>query len=373
MFTISFDKNNVFGEIIPSGKRAMCEQIDKAANRLGRGALCKKLIACMLISVLTIAVTPQPVTAMDFVVAGVPRESASKRDFPTLFKTLMSNGIHNFFPTFQYQEVPTSRSLGFETDFTVPCSRNDPGFAAIRATGMKLVLPAELVYPHPARIGRGSIENDPLSRIIACAGRENISAISNYDEAVFQGVAINHVKAFYERVKKIDPSLPVIMVHGPIATDRPEFSSSSGREKYLNEVQRFSAYGDIVGFDVYPVPAMIAKLASPLSDGNIVDASRAISDYGTWMQGAFPDKRRLMVLQGFAYSDLYEESYLKENVPAELLALINPPSSSQIESMVRQAKDTGVEMIVWWGQAALVSASQAPWPGILSTSKAFHK
>lgn len=308
----------------------------------------------------------RPINAeqINFVVAGAPSDLVADRDYLTLFTLLRQNGVTGFFPTFQYQEVPRARSYGYESDFAPPCSPNDRAFKAL-ASGIKLVLPAELVYPHPSIFSKPMSANDPLTQIIACAGRSNIAGITSYDEAAFQGVSHSDVKGFYDHVKAIDETLPVLMVHGPLVADRRAFNTSSKRRAYLEKVVAYSNFADVVGFDVYPVPALVAKLAMPSSNGRIETADKAVKDYATWLKSALPGKRKLMVLQGFSYADLYERNYLESNVPANLRAVIQAPSRSELEMMVQQAQAGGVEMIVWWGQAALRTSHQPPWPDIL--------
>jgi len=301
---------------------------------------------------------------IDFVVAGAPRDLVADRDYLNLFTLLRQNGITGFFPTFQYQEVPQARSYGYESDFVPPCSPNDRAFKAL-SSGIKLILPAELVYPDPSIFSKPMSANDPLKQIIACAGRSNIAGISNYDEAAFQGVSLSDVKAFYDHVKAIDETLPVLMVHGPLVADRSEFNTSSKRRTYLDKVVEYSKSADVVGFDVYPVPALVAKMGTPSSNGQIETSDKAIRDYAIWLKSALPGKRKLMVLQGFSYADLYERNYLESNVPIDLRAVIQAPSRSELDVMVKQAQADGVDMIVWWGQAALRTSHQPPWPDIL--------
>ena len=306
-------------------------------------------------------------------VAGSPVSSIQDRNYSRLFQNLVSNGIKLYFPTFQYVEVPRAKSLGFESDFAVPCSPNDPAFRAVRESGIKLILPGELVYPRANRIGRGSRANDPLVQLINCAGRNNIAGISNYDEAADQGRSINDVAKFYAHVKSIDPSLPVLMVHGPIITDKPQYRSVAQIQKYLNYVQAYSAHADIVGFDVYPVPAFLAKVATPMSKGREVAVNQAVVDYMRWLKQAVPGKPKLMVLQGFAYTNLYDKKYREANVPASLLATIKPPSRNETELMLKQARDQGVQMVIWWGVASLPNTQTEPWPSILGAGRKFGR
>lgn len=318
---------------------------------------------------LSVALHGTPAAEQQLAVAGSPVGTIQDRNFERLFTTLRQNGIHTYFPTFQYEEVPAPRSLGFEKDFAPPCSPNDPSFAALRRTGMKLIIPGEFVYPDPRRLGRSKLSADPLSQIIACAGRERIAGITTYDEAAFHGIPLDAVASFYARVKQIDPTLPVLMVHGPIITDKREFSSTSKIGGYLQKVTAYSEYADIVGFDVYPVPAFLAKVATPLSGGAEVDVDRAIPEYLSWLNRAVPNKPKLIVLQGFAYTNLYAQSFLDANVPATLRAAIQAPSMAQMTLMLQQARSAGVDLVIWWGPSALPTAQDAPWPTILELGR----
>lgn len=322
----------------------------------------------LLVTLATLVLAPAT-EAQQFAVAGSPVESIRDRNYERLFQNLRDNGIHFYFPTFQYQEVPEARSLGFEEDFSAPCSPDDPGFRALRATGMQLILSGELVYADPGRLGRAPRNDDPLSQILACAGREHIAAITNYDEAAFHGRPIGDVADFYAHVKAVIPDLPVLMVHGPIITDKPEFSSAGQIEEYLANVQAYSAHADIVGFDIYPFPAFLAKLATPLSNGAEVEESRAIREYMSWLNDAVPSKRKLIVMQGFAYTNLYEKGFREANFPQELLDAIKAPTKSEMSMMVDQALAAGAELLIWWGPSSLPDADTAPWPTILDIAR----
>ena len=329
------------------------------------------LAALALAAAVLTGVPGSPSGALEFVAAGAPRDLAERRDYVGLFARLSQNGIGAFLPTFQYQEVPVPRSLDHESDFTAPCTSSDPPFRALRGSRVKLVIPAELLYPNPARIGLGAASADPLAQLLKCAGAGKIAAISNYDEAILNGIALADVKRLYAHVKAIAPQLPVLMVHAPIILDKAEFASARKRARYLEQVVAYSEHADIVGFDVYPVPAFAAQLATPLSEGRMAGEAEAVAGYVHWMATALSHKRRLIVLQGFSYADLYEPGFLRATVPAALLARVRPPRQDELEAMVRQARVGGVEMIVWWGQAALKDSSQAPWPAILAISRKY--
>ncbi|MZR32404.1 hypothetical protein [Sneathiella litorea] len=335
-------------------------------NQLGRLSV-KQILTSILLFVFSATQAP----AMDFVIAGAPRSIVVDRNYEALFNLMRSNHIVGFFPTFQYQEIPEPKSFGFESDFLAPCSSNDASFKALRNADIKLVVPGELLYPDASILPLRNDRNDPLRQLIACVGRDNIYAVTNYDEAAYHGRPLVDVQRLYQQVKEVSADIPVLMVHGPLVMDMAQFSTSTKRARYLDNVVSFSQYADVVGFDVYPIPGIIAKLATPLSDGEIVASENTVDGYLQWMSENLPDKRKLMVFQGFAYSDMYEFEFLKSTVPLALRKIVRPPNSKELEDMVTAANQHGVEMIVWWGQAALRDASLAPWPDILKLARQF--
>lgn len=306
--------------------------------------------------------------AQTFGVAGTPISTVEDRNYEGVFRALRNSGVDTYFPTFQYQEVPEPLSFGFETDFLPPCTADDPGFRALRSTGMKLIVPGELIYPDPSILTRDAKSEDPLAQIIECAGPDGVAAITNYDEAVLNGRPIQDVAALYEHLKSVAPNLPVLMVHGPIVADRPEFSRPDLIETYLQRVQAFSEFADVVGFDVYPFPAFLMQLATPSSGGMIVEEARVVEEYLTWIGDVLPRKSKLIVLQGFALTDLYDPDFLESNFSADLLATVAAPANGEIQMMVKQAKAHDAEFIFWWGGAALKSADDPPWPSILGAA-----
>jgi hypothetical protein len=330
-----------------------------------------KILVLLLVVPIALSITSISSKALDFGVAGVPRDLAFQRNYNKIFRILVQNGITEFFPTFQYQEIPNPISYGYEKDFSAPCRADSKAFKALRNTNMKLLIPAEIVYPNPKKLRSVSGKNSPLAQIIACAGIENIAGITNYDEAVFQGVSIDSVRAFYTHAKSVAPSIPVLLVHGPIIMDKSVFNSARKRDRYLDKVIAFSAYADIIGFDVYPVPIGVSRVATPLSKGKHRTADKAIGEYMSWLNDAIPSKPKLMILQGFSYADMYESSFLKANISKELRDYVKPPIAQEIDAMVKQAQQKGVTKIIWWGQAALKNSTQAPWPDILRMGRKY--
>jgi hypothetical protein len=310
---------------------------------------------------------PAPALEAEFGAAGVPRELAAARDYQAIYRHLAGNGISLFFPTFQYQEAPEALSFGYESDFTAPCDPVAPAFSALRGSGVRLIIPGELLYPYDRPMP--PLARDPLAQLIRCAGRENIYGVTNYDEPVLTGKPIGAVKQLYERVKAVDAAMPVLMVHAPVVTDQEPFANADRIAAYFSTVAQYSAHADIAGFDVYPVPFEIAKLATPASGGKIAGLPRVLADYLDWMKANLASKRHLIVLQGFAMPDLYAPDYLRTIVSEEQLREIKAPTREETAAMAAAAEAAGVELIVWWGQGALKSLSQPPWPDVLSVAR----
>ncbi len=291
-----------------------------------------------------LALLATPLHAQEFAAAGVPRSLAAARDYPALFRHLEENGIDLFFPTFQYAESPAPLSYGYEVDFLPPCRPDDPAFKALRDSGVKLILPGPMLMPGLRKA---------LSEVMACAGGQ-VAAVSTFDEPVSQGVAFERVARLYDMVKEVDPTLDVLMVHAPIPNDNDEVPPAALRRAYLDSIRRYSEMADIIGFDIYPYPEVLVRIGAPDTGGDTQAASEVIAAYKSWLNENLPHKRHLMVLQGFALRDMFTDSDV---------AWGTAPDASQLAQMLAQAGDS--ELIIWWGQAALTTPNQAPWPEIL--------
>lgn len=329
----------------------------------------RKLIASMLLVLLGVGTAraekaPLPV----FGVAGVPRELGTSRDYDRIFALLKASGIDTFLSTFQYVEHPAAKSLGFESDFLPPCSADGPGFAALRRHGIGLVVAADVIYPRGASLPPLAI--DPLQSLIACAGRERIFAVLSYDEPVHQGVSEEETRQVYKRVKQIDASLPVLMVHAPMIVDQPAYATEAGRHRYLGAVARYSRNADIVGFDVYPIPRDIAKVCTPDSEGTVVGHATAIRGYTAWLRREVPGKRLMMVLQGFSYVDQFEPDFLAGIASASTIAAVKAPTGAELAEMLRLSIEGGAGMVFWWGPSLIRNAAAQPWPELLSVTRA---
>lgn len=285
--------------------------------------------------------------------AGVPKPIAARRNYDEIFGELQAGGIKVFLPFTQYQEAPEPKSLGFETDFFPQYKKDDNAINAMKRHGIKLLVAAEILYPD----GKfGAISDDPLRKLIAWAGRENIYAVYAYDEPAHRGLPVSQSQALYKRVKSIDSTLPVVMVHAPILADTEKQLSETERTNYLNRVKQHSQWADTVVFDIYPIPKELAKLTGPYARGLELGYSDLIPQYASWLKENLPTKKYGVVLQGFSMANHYDEATLKtiySALPREVTSTIRTPSSRELESMVGLAKTCGCSIIGWWGQSML--------------------
>jgi hypothetical protein len=306
--------------------------------------------------------------AADLGVAGVPVALGKSRDYYGIFAALRDAGVTVYFPTSQYLEQPTPKALGTETDFLAPCSPDSPAFDALRRSGMRLVISGDLLYP------RGSdlppLSRDPLRQIIDCAGRDFVYGVLSYDEPVSTGATLDNVSELFDRVKKIDPTLPVLMVHAPIILDMPEFATLDGQTGYLKKVKSYSRFADVVGFDVYPVIKEITKVGTPSSEGAFADHATAIRDYMRWLRSSIPDRGYFMVLQGFSYVDQFEPDFLRSIASDEVLATVRAPNLKETMEMAQLSIDGGAELLVWWGVSFQKDETSQIWRDILRTTRA---
>lgn len=209
---------------------------------------------------------------------------------------------------------------------------------------MKLIIPGPLLMPNLPQA---------VSQVLGCVGR-HVAAVSNFDEAGSQEVPFEMVALHYQQVKEVDPALDGLMVHAPIQNDSNVVQPAAQRQAYLGNLLKYSAMAGIVGFDIYPYPEAFVKIGAPSLGGEMQTAADDIAAYKSWLGENLPNKRHLMVLQGLALRDMFADL----NV-----AFATPPTASQLAHMVAQAGDA--DLIIWWGQAALATSEQAPWPDIL--------
>ena len=306
--------------------------------------------------------------AADLAVAGVPVALGKSRDYFNIFTALREAGVTVYFPTSQYLEHPTPKSLGTEPDFLTPCSPDSPAFDALRRSGMRLIVSGDFLYARGADLP--PLSRDPLRQIIDCAGRDHVYGVLSYDEPVSSGATLDNVSELFDRVKKIDPTLPVLMVHAPIILDMPEFATLDGQTDYLKKVKSYSRFADVVGFDVYPVNKEIAKLGTPSSEGAFADHAAAIKDYMRWLRNSIPDRGYFMVLQGFSYVDQFEPQFLRGIAPEEVLATVRAPNLEETMEMAQLSIDGGAELLVWWGVSFQKDDTSQIWRDILKTTRA---
>lgn len=298
-------------------------------------------------------------------VAGVPRELGATRDYDRIFATLAAHDIGLFYPVFQYVEAPRSRSLGFETDFVPPCRPDAPALAAMRAHGIRLIVPAGLLYDRATPLP--PLEHDPLEALIACAGIDAIYGVLSYDEPAHAGIPPETTQALYQRVKAVAPEMPVLMVHAPLRVQRGAPGGDPARLAYLASVAEHSRHADIVGFDTYPIPTPIARVGAPDASGHILDETTVVEAYLDFMKRAAPGKRYLAVIQNFSPADQYAPELLAR-VPAELRAQARPPTRAELETMLHEAVQHGASVVVWYG-AGFTKTEDAPeWRGTLDIS-----
>ncbi len=300
------------------------------------------------------------------IMAGVPKPLAESEDFENIFQTLAEAGMTVFFPTFQFQEVPEAKSLGFETYFLPPCQPLNSALTAMLQEDVSLLVPGELLYPQlPAPFP--SQEEDPLKILLDCLGKKGIYGVYSYDEPVLQGVSLESVRRLYEHVKSLDPTLPVLMIHAPMLADNELLQTPEQKAAYLNNVKLYSQYADVVGFDVYPIPQPIAKVATPYSSVP-EDYRLQLADYLEWLDAELPNKHHALVLQAFSYTYQFANNYLEEHYPPETLAEIRPPNRTELGEMVEVVQGHKAQ-VIWWGQSFIEEDEMTLWHDILFVSQ----
>jgi hypothetical protein len=294
-----------------------------------------------------------------FGVCGVPKSLGEERDYDKIFRAFNAAGVSMFFATFQFQEVPTGLSLGFETDFLPPCKATAKAFVALKAHGIKLIVPGELLYAREGELP--PLAEDPLRQLLACTGDDGIYGVLTYDEPSHTGATDAQLKRLYDRVKMIKEGLPVLMVHAPLTADQ----SPAEQSEYMTLVAKQSTLADIVGFDVYAVPRSVANM--PSADGTFSDnPAETVASYVAWMKQAAPTKQHLIVLQGHSIANLYSAEE-RMRVPREIVDRVRPPSKQETQDMTRRALDGGATVVVWWGPSFVPRDTMEPWCSILGT------
>lgn len=310
---------------------------------------------------------------MEIVAAGVPKYLGETRDYQRIFTELEDAGFTAFLATTQYQEHPVALSLETEIDFYPPCNPEDSQWKALRDAGIKLVVPAELVF---SAFMDERTAGDPLAEIIACAGRENILGVTNYDEPAGRmwdsSITERSLKDYYNRVKRVDSTLPVLMVHAPLFASRmvegydEPFPVKEDRDRFFDLTKSASTYADIVGFDIYPVPVdFMGGLTSPLREGKATEShTDVIEEYLSWQREMLPSKELLYVMQGFDYRMQFASSSLDELVEQKDREIMRAPTDEEFRDMVDAALAGGVRTLIWWGQSHITESDAGLWGDI---------
>lgn len=319
-----------------------------------------------LILLLLFGLSLSSANALTLGVAGVPMGLGTTRDYDKIFAQLANNGIALFYPVFQYEEAPKPLSLGFEADFVPPCRSSAPAFEAMRRHGIKMIAPGNLLYTPGAAMP--SLAHDPLAQLIGCAGPDAIFGVLSYDEPVHNGVSTKATRELYNRVKKVAPDMPVLMVHAPLIIEPGQQDTDSARKAYLSAVADQSRFADIIGFSTYPIPPMIAKMGAPNQGDAVVDHITASRDYVAWLRSVVPGKRIMSVIQNFSYADQYSSEMLSAVATPELIALVNPPSAKELDEMARTSAAAGAEIVIWYGAGFTKPADAQSWRDTLSVS-----
>ena len=303
--------------------------------------------------------TQQPITPSAntivtpiMIVAGVPKEFAETKDYDAIFRELKGAGVDGFFPLFLYEEVPVPKTTGNELDFLLPCNSDTPAFIATRAHNVKYLVPGEILY-RPNEFP--SLSKDPLKRLIDCAGRDTILGVTSYDEPFLNGITPEQAEKLYRRVKEVDSTIPVFLVHAPLPaviiegnTSRP--TTAEEVSFYLSEIRRYTKYADILGFDVYPIPQRIAQTLTPYRQKEMPDYRIAIADYIRWLRENSDGKPYFIALQAFSYKNL---GPLWLNISTDGAPW---PTKEELQEMIQVATTEQASYIIWFGPSYLKTA-----------------
>lgn len=289
---------------------------------------------------------------------GVPYDVAVTRDFDAIFAQMQASGQSLIMPMAIYESHPVQLSTGLDAVFFPPPygSADAALYAAMRAHGIKLVVPAELVYPQGNALPAPA--DDPLLALIEAAGADLVAAVYTYDEPVLNGVSTAALRAVYQHVKSIAPELSVIQVNAPA-----EAGGSLG--SYLADVLSAAQWADQVGFSIYGTGLPGSGFRTPFSGGAVVDQTTALGDYMQWIDIFLPDKGKVGVLQGFGLADLFSDSMLAGMDPALVQAASTPDAAAMAEAARALA---GADTLMWFGPSYLESSLGTAWQDILRIS-----
>jgi hypothetical protein len=294
------------------------------------------------------------------IMAGVPKYLGETRDYDLIFSTLAEAGVTAFLPTSQYQKLPEPLALDIDADFFPPCDFDGAPFAAMRKHGVKLLAAADVLYP-PGQFP--PLDDDPLLKLIECAGDGQVWGVLSYDEPAWSGRNLDDVRVLYERVKQVAPDLPVLMAHAPRLIDG-EPPAQAEIDDYFNHVAEYSVYADMVGFDLYPIPPEIAAILAPGYGQKSVPYAAAFPAYLNWLSDT-TGKPVFMALQGFSYRHLVDDATAQQAEAAGFV--LRPPSSEELRTMACLTVNAGGG-IAWWGQSHLTAADTEFWTALLDVT-----
>ena len=323
---------------------------------------------------------PTSLKSIEVVAAGVPKYLGETRNYPRIFRELRDGGFTAYMPFSQFQELPEVKSLSNDIDFFLPCDSDAPQWRAMRQYGIRLVVPGHLIY-HEYFVDLAG-DRDPLAELVSCVGRENILGVTNYDEPsgpIWDGsLTLDDVRSLYGKIKSVDPTLPVLMVHAPFFASVPVeglaelYPTEKERSKYFGLVEQTSTFADIVGFDVYPIPLGIGGgITSPSLQGeSIKNHTDVFRDYLEWIRREVPNKTYLVTLQGFDFRMQYEPAYLMSAMKAEDIRDLRAPTREELQDMADGSLQSGARVIVWWGQTHITAKDAWLWENIRAVTAA---
>ena len=285
--------------------------------------------------------------------AGIPRFLADTGDSDLIFGTLAAAGISLIMPISLYEEVPAPADSGHSVAFyPPPYGTADAAFyAAMVANGVRLIIPADVLYSG----GVGALADDPLAAIIALVPPGLVYGVYNYDEPAHNGIPVASSQAVYERVKEINPSLPILQVHAIL----PEAEDPA---PMLAQALLHSQWADVVGWSIYPEGPINRGAPTPTSGGEWVEPIAALRAYDDWLNENLPGKQHMAVLQGFSLADMYSDALIATFDPA-LIAATRAPTYDEHLAMT----PSGLDMLVWYGPSYV--DDPATWQTTLDVSK----
>ncbi len=193
---------------------------------------------------MTIGIVGAPLDLIQMILEQEP----SDINFDEVFSKMAASCQSIFMPFSIYEEIPAVKSTEYEGLFFPPGADLDPLgaireqiFTAMEAHGIKMIVPAALLYPTSVI----PIENDPLVALLNAVGdRDLLAGFYTYDEPVLQGVPLTALQAFYEHVKALRPDLNVIQVNAAV-------EAGNDVQAYLEQVKITAQFADMLGWSIY--------------------------------------------------------------------------------------------------------------------------